>query len=139
MASLSHPMRNPDFIILCAFACAASCLNEGNEHFASAKMCSLSHPTRNPNLSVLRWVLSGKLLEPPGAFWGLLGSPGKLLGALSESPGIFLGLSWGLLGAVLGSPSPFMWLRWHKWGRIRFIQAGKAQNASPSIMVYLAL
>jgi hypothetical protein len=53
-------------------------------------MGSLSHPTRNPNLSVLRWVFSGKLLEPPGAFWGLLGSPAKLLGALSESPGIFL-------------------------------------------------
>ena len=31
---LSHPMRNPDFIILCAFARAASCLNERNEHFS---------------------------------------------------------------------------------------------------------
>ena len=55
---------------------------------------------RNPNLSVLRWVLSGKLLEHPEAFRGLLGSPGKLLGAISESPGIFLGLSWGLLGTA---------------------------------------
>jgi hypothetical protein len=102
-------------------------------------MGSVNHSTRNPHLSVLRKVLSGKLLEPPGAFWGLLGSPGKLLGAPSESPGIFLGLSWGLLGAVLGSPSPFTWLRLHKWGRIRFIQAGKAQNAAPCFPVYLAL
>ena len=134
-------MRKPEFIILCAFACAASCLNEGNEHIASlgvAKMGSLSHPSRNPNLSLLRWVLSGQLLEPPGAFWGILGSVGNLFFPL-ESPGIFLGRSWGLLGVVLGYPSPFMWLRLHKWGRIRFIQAGKVQNATPCLVVYLAL
>jgi hypothetical protein len=101
-------------------------------------MAFLNHSTRNPIFSVLRWVLSWKLLEPPGAFWSLLGSPGKLLGAPSESPGIFLGLSWGRLGVVLGSPSPFMWLLLLTWGRIRFILAAKVQSATPCFPVYLA-
>ena len=65
-------------------------------------MGPLNHSTRNPNLSVLRWVLSGKLLEPPGAFWGFLGSPGKLLGTFWGLLGLLLGSSWVFLGGFWG-------------------------------------
>jgi hypothetical protein len=89
-------------------------------------MGSLSHPMRNPNLSVHRWVLSGKLLEPPGAFWGFLGSP-------EEPCGVFWGLPRSSLepcGSLPGiSFLLFKRFRLHKSGRVRLIQAGKVQNA----------
>jgi hypothetical protein len=69
-------------------------------------MASQSHPKRNPNLSVHRLVLPGKLPDPPGAFWGLLRSPGKLLGASLGFSWDRPGSSWSLLEAFLGSPSP---------------------------------
>jgi predicted permease len=68
-------------------------------HIGVAKMASLSHRMRNPNILVLRLVLSGRLLEPPRAFLGFLGSPGKLLGALWSLLGLLLGASWVFLGA----------------------------------------
>ena len=52
----------------------------------------------------------GAFREAPGASWGLPGPHGKLVGSLSESPGIFIvslgtvwGLSWGLLRLSCGS------------------------------------
>jgi hypothetical protein len=61
-------------------------------------MGSLNHPMRNPNFRVRRRVLSGKLLEPLGAFWGFLVSLGKPLGAqwsLLGSSEVFVGAVWG--------------------------------------------
>jgi hypothetical protein len=55
MTFLSYLMRNPNRIILCVFACASSCLKEGNARFAPSvsQTCPPCHSMRNPNRIIL--------------------------------------------------------------------------------------